>query len=141
MIKMNGVVPFVLCRNDDHSISGDSFIERDVNAQKKANDQKTDHKDGNNFTLWRFSHRSVLLKDPRLNANNFIIFDAKSQIQFLSSVLGMGSLKKSIFSSRSIFSSSAVADPLMFFFSLTPYCIFRASFEKLGPTSSKCVFT
>jgi hypothetical protein len=28
----------------------------------------------------RFSHESVLLKGPRLNANNFIIFDAKSQI-------------------------------------------------------------
>jgi len=80
MIKMDGVVPFVLCRNDDHSIPWDFFIERDVNAQKKANDQKTDHKDGNDFTFLRFSHESVLLKGPRLNANNFIIFDAKSQI-------------------------------------------------------------
>jgi hypothetical protein len=34
------------------------FIYGDVNAQKKADDQKTDHYDSNNFTLLRFSHRS-----------------------------------------------------------------------------------
>jgi hypothetical protein len=68
----------------------------------------------------RSSHSSVLEQSPRLNARNFTMFEGKSQIQlfFSSSVLGRGSLKNSIFSSLIIFSSSQVADPLMFFFSL-----------------------
>jgi hypothetical protein len=122
VIEMDGMVQLVLCRNDHHSVSGDFFIHRDVNAKKKANDQKTDHNDCDDFTLLRFSHRCVWLQGSRLNGDNFIILVPKSQIQLFlsSSVFGIGSLKNSIFSSLSIFSSSAVADPLMFFFSLTP---------------------
>src|SRR4030042_6621104 len=119
------MVQLVLVCNDHDGVSGDFFIYRDINAQKKANDQKTDHSNRNDFTLLRFSHRCVLLQGPRVNAVNFIILEPKSQIQLFlsSSVLGMGSLKNSIFSSLSIFSSSEGADPLMFFFSLTPHCI------------------
>jgi len=73
MIEMDGMVSLVLYRHDDHGVSGDFFVHRDVNAQKKTNDQKTDHNDGNDFTLLRSSHRSVLLKGPRLNGINFII--------------------------------------------------------------------
>jgi len=32
MIEMDGMVPLVLYRNDHHSVSGDFFIHRDVNA-------------------------------------------------------------------------------------------------------------
>jgi len=122
VIKMDGMVKLVLRRSNNHSVSRDFFIHGDVNAQKKADDQKTDHNDGNNFTRLRSSHSSVLKQGPRLDAKNFIMFELKSQIQLFlsSSVLGRGSLKYSIFSSLSIFSSSQVADPLMFFFSLTP---------------------
>jgi len=67
MIEMDGMVSQVLYRHDNHGIPGDFFLHGDVNAQKKTNDQKTDHQDGNDFTLLRSSHRSVLLKGPRLN--------------------------------------------------------------------------
>ncbi len=122
MIKMDGMVKLVLRRSNHYSISRDLFIHSDVDAQKKADDQQTDHEDGNNFTFWRLSHGSVLEQGPSQDGKNFILFELKSQIQlFLTSlVLGRGSLKNSIFSSLSIFSSSKVADPLMFFFSLTP---------------------
>jgi hypothetical protein len=80
VIEMDGMVPLVLRRNDHHSVSGDFFIHCDVNAQKKANDQKTDHSNRNDFTLLRFSHRYVLLQGPRVNAVNFIILEPKSQI-------------------------------------------------------------
>jgi hypothetical protein len=121
VIKMDGMVKLVLRRGNHHSVSRDFFIHRDVDAQKKTDDQKTDHNDGNYFTLLRSSHGSVLQQGPRLNTRNFTMFERKSQIQlFFSSVLGRGSLKNSIFSCFSIFSSSHVADPLMFFFSVTP---------------------
>jgi hypothetical protein len=51
VIKMDGMVKLVFRRDNHHSVSRDFFIHRDVNAQKKANDQKTDHNDGNDFTL------------------------------------------------------------------------------------------
>jgi hypothetical protein len=59
VIKMDGMVEFVLQRNDYHGVSWDSFIHRDVDAQKKADDQKTDQYNGSDFTLLRPSHRSV----------------------------------------------------------------------------------
>jgi hypothetical protein len=74
VIEMDGMVKPVLRRNDDYSVSRNFFIHGDVNAQKKADDQKTDHDDGNNFTLLRSSHRSVLRQGPRLNAKHFIMF-------------------------------------------------------------------
>ena len=122
VIKMDGMVKHVLRRSNHHSVSRDFFIHGDVNAQKEADDQEADHNDGNNFTLWSSSHSSVLQRGPCLDVKNFIPFKLKSQIQLFlsSSVLGRGSLKNPIFSSLSIFSSSQVADPLMFFFSLTP---------------------
>jgi len=122
MIKVDGMIQLVLRRSNHHGVSRDIFIHGNVNAQKKTDDQKTDHKDGNNFTRLRSSHGGVLEQSPRLNAKNFTMSERKSQIQlfFSSSVLGRGSLKNSIFSSLIIFSSSQVADPLMFFFSLTP---------------------
>ena len=67
VIKMDGMVEFVLQRNDHHGVSWDCLVHRDVDAQKKADDQKTDQYNGSNFTLLRSSHRSVLLKGPRLN--------------------------------------------------------------------------
>jgi hypothetical protein len=60
VIEMDGMVQPILCRNDDNGVSRDFFVNRDVNAQKKADDQKTDHNDSDDFTLWRSSHKSVL---------------------------------------------------------------------------------
>ncbi len=122
VIEMDGMVKLVLRRSDDNSISRDFFIHGDINAQKKAHDQQADHDDDSNFALLRSSHRSVLKQRLRLDAKNFILFGSKSQIQLFSSssILGSGSLKNSICSSFSIFSSSPVADPLIFFLSLTP---------------------
>ncbi len=68
VIKMDGMVKHVLRCGNHHSVSRNFFIHGDVNAQKKADDQKTDHNDGSNFTLWRLSHSSVLQQGPCLNA-------------------------------------------------------------------------
>jgi len=70
MIKMDRMITLVLFRNNHHSISGNFFIHGDINAQEKANDQKADQNDYSNFTLLRFSHRSVLLQGPRFNQGN-----------------------------------------------------------------------
>jgi hypothetical protein len=67
MIEMDRMKAFIFCRNDHHSISGNLFIHGDIDAQEKANDQKADQNDYSNFALLRFSHRSVLLQDLRLN--------------------------------------------------------------------------
>ncbi len=122
MIEVDGMVELVLRRSDHHGVSRDFFIYSDVDAQKETDDQKTDHNDCDNFTRLRSTHRSVLHQVPGLSGENCTLFEPNSQIQlfFSSSVFGMGSLKNSIFSSFIICSSSHVADPLMFFFSLTP---------------------
>jgi hypothetical protein len=60
VIKVDGMVKAVLRRSNHHSVYRDFFIHGEVNAQKEADDQEADHNDGNNFTLWSSSHRSVL---------------------------------------------------------------------------------
>lgn len=67
VIEMNGMIEPVLRRNDDDGALRYFLIHSDVNAEKKADDQETDHNDSGNFTLLRSSHRSVLQQDPRLN--------------------------------------------------------------------------
>ena len=80
MIEMDRMKTLVLFRNDHHSISGNFFIHGDINAQEKANDQKADQNDYSNFTLLRFSHRSVLLRDPRFDAGN--VYYSSRKVKF-----------------------------------------------------------
>ncbi|MBP1740478.1 MAG: hypothetical protein H6Q48_2771 [Deltaproteobacteria bacterium] len=83
MIKVDGMIQLVLRRSNHHGVSRDIFIHGNVNAQKKTDDQKTDHKDGNNFTRLRSSHGGVLEQSPRLNAKNFTMFKRESQISVI----------------------------------------------------------
>ncbi len=46
MIKVNGVIEFVLIRNDHDGIARNSFFNRNIDAKEKEDDERTKEYDG-----------------------------------------------------------------------------------------------